>query len=308
MNTTIGPPEAIPVERPPDAIAEVAPEFRPAEGEDYRAALWLLDEKLLKECRYARLGLRQDDIEALATDGASEPLPTSVEGRIHTIEQRLRRALDNMSASAPLAGPATRPIAAGTAEVTKLPPRKDRKELQYDYKKRDRFSLRRFELERRCGSESDEARLDREDREAAIERAAGKIRLAPILENTPTVCQGCGEPIPGDAKRFVVLCAELPHVGLEVAEIARLAVVCARCRQADAVPSRARESQVDESWLADLSADEFSAWRSHEQGLNQTQVGATMGKSQATISRLLKRAEGKRAEYRRKKLHSTGGA
>ena len=75
--------------------------------------------------------------------------------------------------------------------------RRGRKTLRFDYKpprisfsqltelQRDRIT---FELEKKRGSESEAARLEREQREQAIESATGKVRLTPLLESAPKDC------------------------------------------------------------------------------------------------------------------------
>src|SRR5215472_9484910 len=105
-------------------------------AEDYEAALWMLREKLLKESRYSRLGLAGHEIEAMAARAVDEPLPTSVKSRNRELEKRLRIALDDRAA---VLACVQRPPKVGLVTIHKLPTRRDRKELGYDYK-RDKSS------------------------------------------------------------------------------------------------------------------------------------------------------------------------
>lgn len=299
----------------------------PEKEGDFRAALWILNAKLLKKSRYAKLGLGNDEANSIAAQAVAESLPLDVKGRTLELEKRLRTALDDRAAALAIAQRPTRVI--GPVPIQKLAPRRDRKALGYGYKPPQpgkpipfsdlRFDTEKFsnaedylgnelyKLERKQGSESERSRLAREEREVAIERAAGTVRLAPVLEGVRKICDGCGEPIPGEAKRFVILQAELPCVGLEVIAIEALAVVCEKCRGKQPKSDPLRDAE-GESWMETLSANEREALRLRKTGLNQTEIGRKMGKSQETISRLLKSADGKRREALAKKLRSTGGA
>lgn len=188
--------------------------------------------------------------------------------------------------------PSATPVEVPTEPVVKsakLPPRKDRKELQYDYvpPRRRHVNDMVHELKRTAGVHPE-------------------IEVLPALDATSKVCTNCGESIPDNTKRFVILRAELPHTGLEVSATDRVAVLCVNCNKADIRTSSRRSA--DESWLADLSHDELQAWELKERGLNQSEIATEIGNHQSTVSRLLKRADQKRRDALLRRFRTTGGA
>jgi len=204
------------------------------------------------------------------------------------------------------------PLVQSAVPITKCKPsRRGRKTLNLDYKPRrisfsqlsevgrDSVTFRWWEQKR--GSESEEARNE-------WELAAGKISLAPILEQAPKDCSSCGNSIPGEAKRHQILSVEQPSVGLAVNTIEWLEVQCEKCHGAETVRSDSEPSAQDESWMEKLTADERFAYSLSERNMNQTQIAEKMGKSQQTVSRLLSRIEGKRKAAQLQKLQATGGA
>ena len=282
----------------------------------------MLREKLLKESRYSRLGLAGHEIEAMAARAVDEPLPTSVKSRNRELEKRLRIALDDRAA---VLACVQRPPKVGLVTIHKLPTRRDRKELGYAYK-RDKsskpipFSRLKFDAEmydsveeyvghevywpeQKRGSESEQSRLEREEKDEALERAAESLHIAPVLESAK-VCSGCGETIPGDARRFVDLRVEMPDGGVTISNVKVVSVQCEKCQ----VVQPTTEPVEDGSWMEKLTNNEREAIRLKNQGLDQTQIGKKMGKSQSTISRLLASAVGKQKAARAAKIRATGGA
>jgi DNA-binding CsgD family transcriptional regulator len=214
--------------------------------------------------------------------------------------------------------------------ITKLQPRKDRTELRYDYRggkssREVRFSDLRFnsdvyktpddylghvmyELERKGGSEYEQSRFESQAEETLLEESAEATHLQPALDSAPTACTNCGETIPNETKRFVIFRAELPHVGKEISSIDWMSVQCTKCEAGSNAWSRSRSRNSDQSWLAELSSDEYYAWTRKKEGLNQREISAQMGKTQPTVSRLLKRVDHKRRQALIARLRSTGGA
>lgn len=227
---------------------------------------------------------------------------------------------------------------AETPPITKLPPGRKRPTLRYDYKRPTSpsraiasatpFSRLRYDrdihktavdflednsvkLNRKLGVESEDARREREQQEEAIERAAGKLNLAPAVETAPRNCSSCGEPIPGEAKRYQILSVEQLSVGPTVSSVEWLKVLCEKCHGVAPVRSGGESSAVeDESWMDKLSASERQAYAIYLQDPSQTgeQIGRKMGMRQQHVSRLLRSVEGKRKEAQKQKLRATGGA
>jgi RNA polymerase sigma factor (sigma-70 family) len=306
----------------------------PEKESDFQAALWFLKEKLLKKRRYANLGLEANALDAIAALAIAEPLPKSLEGRMRAWKKRLRTALDDRAAD--LAN-SQKPARLKPVPIQKLPPRIDRKELGYDYKpgkssKPILFSKLNFDtdqylnvedylgheiyrLERKRGFEGEQSRLAREEQEAAIERAAETIQLAPILGTAPKICAACAGAMPEKGKTSVILRVDflrgevdVTASDVDITSIEVVKVLCDECNdslQPVPAPTRNRE---DESWMDRLSEDEKEAWRLRKEGLNQTEIGRKLGKSQGTVSRILKRADAKRQTARAQRLRSTGGA
>jgi hypothetical protein len=222
-------------------------------------------------------------------------------------------------------------------KITKLPPGRIRKSLHFDYKKpiplsktftnatafsRVRFCQQEhddgdslnpierienlaYQFARKQGSESAQAQAEREETARRAELAAGKISITPLLADAPKSCAACGEIVAGDAKRHLILRAEQPSAGTLVTEVSLIAVYCDACgREPEATP----ESQTTNGWQVRLDTQERRVYDLSQTGLTYENIGGKIGKSAATVSRIMGRVDGKRKAWVQEQYAKTGGA
>lgn len=301
--------------------AFVAPVSYPSRrDEDLEAADFILKEQLTKK-RYS--GIQLADFESLAVVRMAlrETLPPGP-SRIEEITNRIDRALGGVEKLRRGIGTSTAPPAS-----PKRP--RHRRTLDYDYRSpvapskavENTISLSEetldaspnpeellLALETRQGSEADDARL--EAIQATSERLRLKMPLQCILEGASEACSSCDRPIGASHPRSAILRVDRP-TSEEIGSIESIAILCEECR--DKVTfgnARQAPPEVKDAWQSDLSTEELQAHQLRVQGLSQTEIGRRMTpyRSQAAISRILKKVDGKRETFRRERLRSTGGA
>jgi hypothetical protein len=168
-------------------------------------------------------------------------------------------------------------------------------------------------LANKIGSESEAASLQRAERQEEYDQSADalelKLPVCAVLDRAPKCCSRCGRVLPPDQPRTTILIVNQPILG-EIGTIKAIAVHCKECGPGGFQGEAGSPVKTDDSWAENLRADALEAYKLHEKGLNQSEIGARMTRprSQSSVSRLLREAKNERARFRQEKLRRTGGA
>jgi hypothetical protein len=297
-------------------------EFLSQAEENLKAAKLLLSE-LLEQPAYRTLKLTEARRESLVQSAVRTPLPGGTD-RVEVIKGSLKKSLKELRKEEKAAMPQTpqrgrmRPTLCFDHK-TPMPPSKaidcaiPFSQLKYNEEKYKSPEDYLSTLERKHGSESETANLEREQREGEYAQATEALNLRlpvrSILDRAPSSCTNCGEPIPADRPRSTILRVDQPTLE-RIGAIKAIAVHCEQCCDANPENQSKMATLEDESWTADLTPDELEAYELRREGLKQADIGAKMipARSQATASRLLKQVDQKRRAFRAGRLRKTGGA
>jgi hypothetical protein len=320
--TTPPPNEQVTVQEGPDKTQSAISTADPQQTEELEVALFLTKE-LLQRAAFSKLEITDHEAQRLSEEAILKPLPsgwrlvTTLKGRLKeslvALKRKRRAAMITQKAKA--AGP-KRPRLRPTLRFdhkSRIAPSKaieSAGQLFENTLGQDTYPSREddmIEFEARLGSENEDALADQIRNQELLDRAKGALSvLLGTAASGPQSCSQCGKLLLTDGPRSTILRVHQPnseHIGA----IEQIAVHCEKCcgTTVQGIP-RAEE----DPHCVDLSADEYFAYCSQKQGLNQTEIGAQMTppRSQATVSRILQQAQVKLESARLQRFRTTGGA